>query len=46
MRRDVAKEVGRGAKAVLADLLDVVDNLDRAIDAARAAGAESALLRV
>jgi molecular chaperone GrpE len=45
MRRDVAKEVERGTKAVLADLLDVVDNLDRAIDAARAAGSDSALLQ-
>jgi molecular chaperone GrpE len=45
MRRDVAKEVERGAKAVLADLLDVVDNLDRAIDASRAAGSGPALLQ-
>jgi molecular chaperone GrpE len=45
MRRDVAKEVERGTKAVLADLLDVVDNLDRAIDAAKAAGADSTLLQ-
>jgi len=45
MRRDVAKEVERGTKAVLADLLDVVDNLDRAVDAARAAGAGPALLQ-
>ena len=45
MRRDVAKEVERGTKAVLADLLDVVDNLDRAIDAARTAAAGTALLQ-
>jgi len=45
MRRDVAREVERGARAVLADLLDVVDNLDRAIEAARAAGSDSALLQ-
>ncbi len=45
MRRDVAKEVERGAKAILADLLDVVDNLDRAIDAARAGGRLPALLQ-
>jgi molecular chaperone GrpE len=45
MRRDVAKEVERGTKAVLADLLDVVDNLDRAIDAARAAGSDATLLQ-
>ena len=34
-RRDVAKEVERGKRAILAELLDVVDNLDRAIEAAR-----------
>jgi len=45
MRRDVAKEVERGAKAMLADLLDVVDNLDRAIAAARGAGSDPALLQ-
>jgi molecular chaperone GrpE len=45
LRRDVAKEVERGTKAVLADLLDVVDNLDRAIEAARAAGSGPALLQ-
>ncbi len=45
LRRDVAKEVERGAKAILADLLDVVDNLDRAIAAARGAGSDPALLQ-
>ena len=34
-RRDVGKEVERGKRAILGELLDVVDNLDRAIDAAR-----------
>jgi molecular chaperone GrpE len=38
LRRDVAKEVERGRRLILADLLDVVDNLDRAIEAATAAG--------
>jgi len=45
MRRDVAKEVERGTRAVLADLLDVIDNLDRAIAAAKAAGSDPALLQ-
>ena len=45
MRRDVAREVERGSRAVLADLLDVVDNLDRAIDASRANLSDSALLQ-
>lgn len=35
MRREVTREVERGRRAVLADLLDVVDNLDRALNAAR-----------
>ena len=35
IRRDVAREVERGKRAVLAELLEVVDNLDRAIAAAR-----------
>jgi molecular chaperone GrpE len=45
MRRDVAKEVERGARAVLADLLDVVDNLDRAIEHARTVATDPALLQ-
>lgn len=36
LRRDVAREVERGKRAVLVELLDVVDNLDRAIAAASA----------
>lgn len=35
MRRDVAREVERGRRAVLVEMLEVVDNLDRAISAAR-----------
>ena len=34
LRRDVAREADRGRREVLTDLLDVVDNLDRAIAAA------------
>ncbi|MGE5198107.1 MAG: nucleotide exchange factor GrpE [Rhodospirillaceae bacterium] len=45
LRRDVAREVERGTKSVLADLLDVVDNLDRAIDAVLASGSGPALLQ-
>jgi molecular chaperone GrpE len=33
MRRDVAKDVERGKRQMLAELLDIVDNLDRAIAA-------------
>jgi molecular chaperone GrpE len=35
IRRDVAREVERGRRTVLAELLEVLDNLDRAIAAAR-----------
>ena len=43
LRRDVAKEVERGKRAVLVELLDVVDNLDRAVAAAHtSAGANEA----
>jgi len=35
LRREVGKDIERGRREILADLLDVVDNLDRAIDAAR-----------
>lgn len=45
LRREVAKEVERGTRAVLSDLVDVVDNLDRAIAAARGAGSDPALLQ-
>jgi molecular chaperone GrpE len=34
IRRDVAKEVERGRRAVLSEMLEVLDNLDRAIAAA------------
>jgi molecular chaperone GrpE len=34
-RRDVAREVERGKRFMLVELLEVVDNLDRAISAAR-----------
>lgn len=35
IRRDVSKEVERGKRAILAELLEVLDNLDRAVGAAR-----------
>jgi molecular chaperone GrpE len=41
LRREISKDIERGRREILADLLDVVDNLDRAVDAARAsAGAD------
>src|SRR5882724_3081272 len=41
LRRDVARDVERSKRAVLVELLDVVDNLDRAIAAASAHGASA-----
>jgi molecular chaperone GrpE len=35
LRREISKDIERARREILADLLDVVDNLDRAIDAAR-----------
>src|SRR4029453_15646967 len=35
IRREIAKDIERGRREILADLLDVVDNLDRALDGAR-----------
>ena len=35
IRRDVARDVERGKRAVVSELLEVLDNLDRAIAAAR-----------
>lgn len=34
LRREISKDVERGRREILADLLDVLDNLDRALDAA------------
>ncbi|MDO8835615.1 MAG: nucleotide exchange factor GrpE [Vicinamibacterales bacterium] len=45
IRRDTAREGERSRRQVFADLLDVIDNLDRAIDAARTAHAAPALLQ-
>jgi molecular chaperone GrpE len=35
LRREISKDVERGRREILADLLEVVDNLDRAIESAR-----------
>jgi molecular chaperone GrpE len=34
-RRDAGKEIERGKRAILVELLDVVDNLDRALESAK-----------
>jgi molecular chaperone GrpE len=43
LRKDVQRDVERGRRAFLADVLDVVDNLDRAIEAGRTATDASSL---
>jgi molecular chaperone GrpE len=45
LRREITKDIERGRREILADLLDVVDNLDRAIDAARTSPSPDALLQ-
>lgn len=45
LRKEIAKDAERGRRAVLAELLEVVDNLDRAIEAARAGASADALLQ-
>jgi molecular chaperone GrpE len=45
MRRELLKDVGRGKQAMLVELLDVVDNLERAIDAARGSGGPGSILQ-
>jgi molecular chaperone GrpE len=45
LRREIGKDVERGRREILADLLDVVDNLDRALEAARQSPSPDALLQ-
>jgi molecular chaperone GrpE len=43
-RREVAREVERGKRAILVDLLEILDNLDRAIEAAQEGSSAGGLL--
>ena len=45
MRRDTAREVERNRRAIITELLDVLDNLDRAIAAAGSNAESDALLK-
>ena len=45
LRREISKDVERSRREILADLLDVVDNLDRAVESARTGGSQDALLQ-
>ena len=44
LRREVSKDVERSRREILADLLDVLDNLDRAVEAARSGGSQEAFV--
>jgi molecular chaperone GrpE len=45
LRREIAKDVERTRRDVLAELLDVIDNLDRALDAGRKTSSAETLLQ-
>jgi molecular chaperone GrpE len=45
LRREVSKDIERVRREILADLLEVVDNLDRAIDSAAQGSSAGALLQ-
>ena len=45
MRREIAKDVERSRRDVLAEMLEVLDNLDRALESARAGASQDALLQ-
>jgi molecular chaperone GrpE len=45
LRKEIGKEIERGKRTILVELLDVVDNLDRAIEAARQSSATTTLLQ-
>lgn len=45
LRREISKDIERSRREILADLLEVVDNLDRAVDAARSGGSQEALVQ-
>jgi molecular chaperone GrpE len=44
LRREISKDVERGRREILADLLEVVDNLDRALESPRAGRASGEAL--
>jgi molecular chaperone GrpE len=44
LRKDIARDVERGRRAMLVELLDVVDNLDRALEAGRGGASADAVV--
>ena len=45
LRREISKDIERARRDILAEMLEVLDNLDRALDAARQGGSQDALLQ-
>jgi molecular chaperone GrpE len=45
LRREIAKDIERVRREILSELLDVIDNLDRALDSARQSPSPDALLQ-
>jgi molecular chaperone GrpE len=45
LRREISKDIDRVRREILSELLEIVDNLDRAIDAARQSPSPEALLQ-
>jgi len=45
LRREISKDIERSRREILAELLEVVDNFDRAIDSARTGGSHDALVQ-
>ncbi|HJR58530.1 MAG TPA: nucleotide exchange factor GrpE [Vicinamibacterales bacterium] len=45
LRREISKDIERSRREILADLLDVVDNLDRAVESAAQGGSRDALVQ-
>jgi len=45
LRREISKDVERARRDVLSEMLEILDNLDRAVDAAASGGSPDALLK-
>ena len=45
LRREISKDVERSRRDILSEFLEVLDNLDRAVDSARGAASNDALLQ-
>jgi molecular chaperone GrpE len=45
LRREISKDIERGRREIISDLLEVLDNLDRAIDATKSGASPEALLQ-